>query len=117
MKKVSEILKSRKFGRDYRCSHEFQAYGNRLAEELGDKKHRTLYIKLAKTEDRNLLEEARVSVLNSKKATTKGRLFMWKLGQLKKGREEKKKEEKAKKKQSRKKQEKRKSNKYLKFAS
>ena len=89
MKNISEILKGRKFDRDYRCSHEFQAYGNRLAEELGDKKHRTLYIKLAKTEDRNLLEEARVSVLNSKKATTKGRLFMWKVGQLKKEREEK----------------------------
>lgn len=89
MKKVSDIIQSRKFSRDYRCSHEFQAYGNRLAEELGDKKHRTLYIKLAKTEDRNILEEARVSVLNSKKATTKGRLFMWKVGQLKKERLEK----------------------------
>lgn len=89
MKKISDIIQSRKFSRDYRCSHEFQAYGNRLAEELGDKKHRTLYIKLAKTEDRNILEEARVSVLNSKKATTKGKLFMWKVGQIKKGRLEK----------------------------
>ena len=89
MKKISEIMQSRKMTRDYRCSHEFQAYGNRLAEELGDRKHRSLYIKLAKTEDRNLLEEARVSVVESKKATTKGRLFMWKLGQLKKAKEEK----------------------------
>jgi hypothetical protein len=89
MKKISDIIQSRKFSRDYRCSHEFQAYGNRLAEELGDKKHRTLYIKLAKTEDRNILEEARVSVLNSKKATTKGKLFMWKVGQIKKERLEK----------------------------
>ena len=89
MKKVSDIIQSRKFSRDYRCSHEFQAYGNRLAEELGDKKHRTLYIKLAKTEDRNILEEARVSVLSSRKATTKGKLFMWKVGQIKKERAEK----------------------------
>ena len=95
MKKLSEILLSRKMERDYRSSHEFQAYGNRLADELGDNKHRTLYIKLAKNEDRNLLEEARVSVLESKKATTKGRLFMWKLGQLKKSKEEKNNEEKA----------------------
>lgn len=94
MKKLSEILQSRKMGRDYRCSHEFQAYGNRLAEELNDKSHRTLYIKLAKNEDRNLLEEARVSVLESKKATTKGRLFMWKLGQLKLAKKEKVKEKK-----------------------
>jgi len=48
-----------------------------------------LYIKLAKEEDRNLLETAREAVLSSPKATTKGRLFMWKLGELKK---EKKKE-------------------------
>jgi hypothetical protein len=89
MKKISEIMQSKKFSRDYRCSHEFQAYGNRLAEELGDKKHRSLYIKMAKTEDRNILEEARISVVNSKKAKTKGRLFMWKVKQLKKEREEK----------------------------
>lgn len=89
MKKVSDILQSKKFSRDYRSSHEFQAFGNRLSEELGDKKHRALYIKLAKTEDRSLLEEARDSVLASKNATTKGRLFMWKLGQLKKERLEK----------------------------
>ena len=90
MKAISDIINSKKMSRDYRCSHEFQAYGNKLAEDLGDKKHRALYIKLAKTEDRNLLEEARESVLSSKKATTKGRLFMWKLGQLKKEREERK---------------------------
>ena len=89
MKKVSDIIQGRKFSRDYRCSHEFQAYGNKLAEELGDKKHRTLYIKLAKTEDRNILEEARVTVLSSRKATTKGKLFMWKVSQIKKERAEK----------------------------
>lgn len=83
MKKISEIMKSKKFSRDYRCSHEFQAYGNRLAEELGDRKHRSLYIKMAKTEDRNILEQARISVVNSKKAKTKGRLFMWKVKQIK----------------------------------
>jgi hypothetical protein len=94
MKKISEIMNSKKFSRDYRCSHEFQAYGNRLAEELNDKKHRSLYIKMAKTEDRNILEEARVSVVNSKKAKTKGRLFMWKVKQIKKEREEKSSEKK-----------------------
>ena len=91
MKKISDIIYSKKFSRDYRCSHEFQAYGNKLSEELGDKKHRALYIKLAKTEDRSLLEEAKDSVLSSRNATTKGRLFMWKIGQLKKEREEKQK--------------------------
>lgn len=95
MKAISDVINSKKMSRDYRCSHEFQAYGNKLAEDLGDKKHRALYIKLAKTEDRNLLEEARESVLSSKKATTKGRLFMWKLGQLKKEQEERKKTSKS----------------------
>lgn len=95
MEKLSKILQSKKMARDYRCSHEFQAYGNRLAEELGDKKHRTLYIKMAKTEDRNLLEKAKTSVLDSKNATTRGRLFMWKVGQLKKELAEKAKVSKA----------------------
>lgn len=92
MKTISDIINSKKMSRDYRCSHEFQAYGNKLSEDLGDKKHRALYIKLAKTEDRSLLEEAKDSVLSSRNATTKGRLFMWKVGQLKKERKEKQKE-------------------------
>ena len=83
MKTISEIMQGKKFSRDYRRSHEFQAYGNRLAEELNDKKHTSLYIKMAKTEDRNILEQARIAVTSSKKAKTKGRLFMWKVGQLK----------------------------------
>lgn len=87
MKKISDIIKD-KLDPDHRNKHEFQAYGNRLAEELGDTKNRSLYIKLAKTEDRNLLEEARAHVLSSEGAVTKGRLFMWKLTQLKKGVEE-----------------------------
>jgi hypothetical protein len=58
MEDIAKILRSRKLSRDYRCSHEFQAYGNRLADELGDKKHRSLYIKLAKTEDRSVLEDS-----------------------------------------------------------
>jgi hypothetical protein len=84
VKSLSDILQKRTFKRDFRNSNEFQAYGNRLAEEFGDTKHRALYIKLAKTEDRNLLEAAREYVMASEKATTKGRLFMWKLTQLKK---------------------------------
>ena len=86
--KISDILDKRGLKRDYRRSYEFQAYGNRLADELNDDKHRALYIKLAKEEDRNLLEQAREHVLSSPKAKTKGRLFMWKLGQLKKEKKE-----------------------------
>jgi hypothetical protein len=46
--------------------------------------HRALYIRLAKNEDRTLLEIAREFVLKQENAKTKGRLFMWKLSQLKK---------------------------------
>ncbi|OGC76904.1 hypothetical protein A2619_02565 [candidate division WWE3 bacterium RIFOXYD1_FULL_39_9] len=84
MKSLSDIIKTKEFNPDKRNSYEFQAYGNMLAEELGDQKHRALYIKLAKTEPRNLLEMARVYVKSSENALTRGRLFMWKLTELKK---------------------------------
>jgi len=86
---IKDILKLKSFRPDTRNKYEFQAYGNRLAEELGDMPHRSLYIKLAKTVDRNMLEVAREYVLRSEKAVTKGKLFMWKLAELKKGRESK----------------------------
>ena len=85
MQSISDILKSKNIVPDRRNTKEFQAYGNTLAEELGDTKHRALYIKLAKTEDRNLLEITREFIKNSPNAETKGRLFMWKLSQLKQG--------------------------------
>jgi len=83
MQSISDILKKRILNPDRRNTKEFQAYGNTLADELGDSKHRSLYIKLAKTENRNLLEIAREFVKASPKALTRGRLFMWKLSQLK----------------------------------
>lgn len=89
MQSISDIIKSKNIKGDHRNKYEFQAYGNRLAEELGDMSHRSLYIRMAKREDRNLMEMAREYVLGSKKATTKGRLFMWKLSELKKERQQK----------------------------
>ncbi|HLB51484.1 hypothetical protein A3F07_02655 [candidate division WWE3 bacterium RIFCSPHIGHO2_12_FULL_38_15] len=84
MKEIKEIIKLKSIKSDKRNKYEFQAYGNRLAEELGDTKHRALYIKLAKEEDRKILDLAREYVLASEKAATKGKLFMWKLTELKK---------------------------------
>jgi hypothetical protein len=84
MRTISDIIKNKKIVGDFRNKHEFQSYGNRLAEELSDLKHRALYIKLAKQVDRNLLEQALEFVKGSENATTKGRLFMWKLTQLRK---------------------------------
>lgn len=82
MKKIGTILKSYDPKEDKHISREFQAYGIHLAEEFNDYKHRGLYIKLAKTHDRNLLEKAYSFVIDSN-ADNKGALFMWKLKELK----------------------------------
>ena len=87
MKSIKQILDDRtdktdKTGRTY-ISREFQDFGYRLAKELGDEAHKSLYIKLAKTVDRALLEQARRFVIDSN-ADNRGALFMWKLKELKK---------------------------------
>lgn len=89
MQSIGDILDKKSVTSDHRNKYEFQAYGNRLAEEFNDTKHRSLYIKLAKEEDRNLLEAARLHVMGAENITQKGRLFMWKLSDLKKESSEK----------------------------
>jgi len=86
---IADIIRQKNVKSDPRNKHEYQAYGNRLSEEFADPKHRALYIKLAKDEDRNLLEQAREYVMRSERATTKGKLFMWKLTELRKAKEAK----------------------------
>ena len=61
---------------------EFQDYGYQLAERLGDLSHKALYIKLAKSYPRSVLESAYSFVADYPKAQSKGKLFMWKLKQL-----------------------------------
>ncbi len=63
-------------------TQEFQDYAYRLAVDLNDLKHKSLYMKLAKEADRKLLEEARQFVIDADHAKSKARLFMWKLKQL-----------------------------------
>lgn len=70
-------------------SREFQTYGLLLAEELGDVKHKSLYIKMSRDEDRSILEAAR-SFVKDANARSKGRLFMWKIKQIKEERAAKK---------------------------
>lgn len=64
---------------------EFQDYGYRLALDMGEESKKSLYIKLAKTTDRKLLERARSYVLDAPNVNSRGRLFMWALSRLKKG--------------------------------
>jgi len=60
---------------------EFQDFGYRLAVELGDMKHKSLYMRLAKTEKRGILESA-LSFVKDAQAKSKAKLFMWKLKEL-----------------------------------
>lgn len=61
--------------------HEFQDYAYRLASSLGDLAHKQIYMRLAKTTPRHLLEKA-LAFTGDYKDANKGRLFMWKLKQL-----------------------------------
>lgn len=81
---VGDILSKYKLDdTDKYVSREFQKYAYDLAEELGDLAHKSLYMKLAKETPRILLEKARSFVKDAQNARSKGRLFMWKLQQLK----------------------------------
>lgn len=83
MQKAGDILKKFNPQEDKYISREFQSFGVHMAEELGDYKHKSLYIKLAKTENRAVLEKA-LSFVKDANARNKGALFMWKLKDLKK---------------------------------
>ncbi len=82
MDQISDILKNFNPTRDKYISREFQNYGIYLSEELNDYKHKALYIKLAKTVDRALLEKA-LRYCKDAKVDRLGALFMWRLKQLK----------------------------------
>ena len=84
MKQIQQFIqKSRRGNSNTRTiRYEFQAYAQRLAEELQEGHKVTLYMKLAKEVDRTLLEQAREHVLGSDKVRNRGALFMFKLKQL-----------------------------------
>ncbi len=82
VKQLANILKDFNPTKDKYISREFQKYGVFLSEELNDYKHKALYIKLAKTTNRALLEKA-YSYVKDAKVDRKGALFMWRLKQLK----------------------------------
>jgi len=89
LSKITDVLDKYRVDEDKYISREFQQYGCDLAEELGDLKCKSLYIKLAKDTPRGLLESARSFVKDASNARSKARLFMWKLAQLKSERAEK----------------------------
>lgn len=81
MQSIKSVLKNFNPTTDKYISREFQSFGLHLAETLDDYKHRSLYMKLAKTVHRSLLERALTFSIDST-AKNKGALFMWKLKQL-----------------------------------
>lgn len=84
MQKVGQILKNFNPVEDKYISREFQSFGIYLTEQLEDFKHKGLYMRLAKTVHRSILEKA-LSFVSDSKANNKGALFMWKISQLKAG--------------------------------
>jgi len=80
---VKNLLNKYNWDEKKYISREFQDYGYRLAIELDDEKHKALYIKMAKTVDRRILEEARVNIKHANNVRNKGKLFMWKVKELK----------------------------------
>ena len=82
MQKVSQILKNFNPTKDKYISRDFQAYGIWLAEEMEDYKNRGMWIKLAKTNHRSVLEKA-LSFVKDSNADNKIALFLWKMKQIK----------------------------------
>lgn len=85
MQKVGDIVNKFKLDdRDKYVSREFQKYAYDLSVELDDLAHKSLYMKLCKNTPRGLIESARSFVADAQNARNKGKLFMWKLSELKK---------------------------------
>ena len=81
MQSIKSVLTKFNPTTDKYVSREFQTFGLHLTELLNDYKHKGLYMKLAKTVDRAILERA-LSFVADSKADNKGALFMWKLKEL-----------------------------------
>lgn len=82
MQSIGKILKRFDPTKDKYISRDFQAYGIWLAEEMEDYKHKGMWIKIAKTNNRALLEKA-LSFVKDSRADNKIALFLWKMKQLK----------------------------------
>ena len=81
MQSVRDVLKKFDPISDKYVSREYQSFGVHLAEKLEDPRHKSLYIKFAKTIHRPILENALRFVIDAK-ANSKAALFMWKLKEL-----------------------------------
>lgn len=81
MQQISDILKKFNPLEDKYVSREFQTFAIHLSKKLQDERHKSLYMRLAKTIPRAVLEEALRFVIDAN-ARNKAALFMWKLKEL-----------------------------------
>ncbi len=82
MQSLGNILKTKQVEKIKYITREFQDFGYHIAEQLGDMAHKSLYIKMAKSTDRAILQQA-LSFVSDSNANNKGALFMWKVKQIK----------------------------------
>ncbi len=82
MQSVADILKKFNPLEDKYVSREFQTFAIHLSKKLQDERRKSLYMKLAKTIPRAILEEALRFVVDAN-ARNRAALFMWKLKELK----------------------------------
>lgn len=85
---IKNVLQNRDLKKGKYAKYEWQAFGYELMRKLGDEKHRGIYMRLAKNEDRRLLEEALDAALDGS-PRSRAKVFMWKLASLRKERKEK----------------------------
>ncbi len=81
MQSIKQILKTFDPLKDKYISREYQSFGVYLSQKLQDEKHKSMYIKFAKTCPRPVLEQALRFVIDSN-ARKKAALFMWKLREM-----------------------------------
>ncbi len=67
----------KKWGKESRVYKKHQLIGLRMTEILGDEKHKSLYIKLAKTGNSDKLLRLAKDVAERKNVKNKGAYFMW----------------------------------------
>lgn len=65
-------------------TQEFQDFGYQMAVKLNDLKRTSMYMKMSKTIDRAILEQALAFISDAHHARNKAALFMWKVKELRK---------------------------------
>jgi hypothetical protein len=61
---------------------EFQDYAYRLAHQLGDLDHKSIYFRISKSYPRAVIQDAASFALTYTNVPNKGKLFMWRLREL-----------------------------------